>query len=112
MATVLSNVADTTVSESTTGLTSIIKGFGLEASDAEKVADELVDVGQKYAISASELMVAFENGGSSMAAAGNTLEQTMAIFAAGNASVQNASTVGNAMKTVAARTRKDASALE
>lgn len=112
MATVLSNVADTTVSESTTGLTSIIKGFGLEASDAEKVADELVDVGQKYAISASELMVAFENGGSSMAAAGNTLEQTMAIFAAGNAAVQNASTVGNAMKTVAARTRKDASALE
>ena len=99
-ATLMSNVGATTVDEATTGITSIIKGFGLEASEAEFVADKLVEVGHKYAISAAELMTAMQNGGAAMSAANNDLDETIAIFAAGNAAVQDASKVGTAMKTV------------
>lgn len=104
-ATVLSNVAATSIDDATTGLTSIIKGFGLDAKDAMNVADELTLVGEKYAISASELLDAFRRGGAALAATDTSLEQAMAIFAAGNAAQQDASSVGNALKTVALRVR-------
>lgn len=93
-ATIMSNVADTNVEAATTGLTSIIKGFGMEASDAEHVSDVLINVGQKYAISAEELMEAFERGGAAMNASGSSFEESAALFAATNASLQNASTTG------------------
>lgn len=93
-ATMMSNVAAVSVDESTTGLTSIIKGYGLQASDASDVSDKLTAVGQDYAVSASELMEALERGGSSLASANNTLDESIALIAAGNASVQDAASVG------------------
>lgn len=111
-ATVLSNVADTTVDEATTGLTSIIKGFDIDASDAMGVADILTEVGQKYAVSAAELMTALENGGSSLQAANNTLEEAVALIAAGNASVQDSAKVGTALKTISATVRSATAELE
>ena len=59
-ATILSNVAAVDISEATTGLTSIIKGFNLDVEDAAHVADVLINVKQKYAVSASEMMEAYE----------------------------------------------------
>ena len=103
--TMLSNVAAVTVDEATTGLTAIIKGFGMEASDVEHVADVLTEVGQKYAISASELMRAFERGGAALAATGTSFEKSAAVFAAANAALQNAEMVGTSLKTVSARIR-------
>ena len=94
-ATVMSNVADVSTDEATTGITAIIKGYGLQASDAMNVADELTLVGEKYAVSASELMTALERGGSSLAAANNSIEESVALIAAGNASVQDAESVGS-----------------
>lgn len=93
-ATVLSNVAAVDVGTATTGLTSIIKAFGMQVSDSEHVADVLVNVGQKYAISAEELMAAFERGGSALAATGTSFDKATALFAAANASMQNAEKIG------------------
>lgn len=104
-ATILSNTAAVSVDEATTGLTSIIKGYNLDVSDAEHVADVLIDVGQKYAISAGELMEAFQRGGAALNASGTTFEESAAIFAAANAAIQDSSTIGTAMKTVSARIR-------
>lgn len=101
----LSNVAATSSEDATSGLTAIIKGFSLDADDAMSVADKLVKVGQSYAISASELMQALERGGAALFAGGNTLDESIAILAAGNAAVQNAESVGTAMKTLSARIR-------
>lgn len=111
-ATILSNTAGVSVDEATTGLTSIIKGYNFDASDAEHVADVLIDVGQKYAISTGELMTAFQKGGAALNASGTTFEESAAIFAAANASIQNASTIGTAMKTVSARIRGATSELQ
>ena len=98
-ATIMSNVADVDVDAATTGITSIIKGFDMKASDAEHVSDVLVQVGQKYAISAEELMEAFERGGAALNASGTSFEKSAALFAATNASLQNASTTGTLWKT-------------
>lgn len=101
----LANVAATDANTATTFMTAILKGFNKTASDAEGIGDILTLVGKKYAISAEELGAALERGGASMYAANNTLEESVALLAAGNAAVQNAETVGTAMKTVTMRIR-------
>lgn len=93
-ATVLSNVAAVGTDEATTGMTSIIKGFDMQVSEAEHVADVLVEVGQKYAVSASEIMEAFEKSGAALNASNTSFEKSAGLIAAANAAVQNASTVG------------------
>ena len=111
-ANIMSNVGDTTVENATTGITSIIKGYGLNPSDAEHVSDVLINVGQKYAISAEELMEAFQRGGAALAASGTSFEESAALFAATNASLQNAATTGTLWKTVSARIRSAKTELE
>ena len=65
-ANIMANVGNTDVDTATTGITSIIKGYEMDASDAEHVSDVLVKVGQEYAISAEELMAAFQRGGAAL----------------------------------------------
>lgn len=96
-ATIMSNVAGVSADEATTGLTSIVKGYNLDVSEAEHVADILVDVGQKYAVSASEMMDAFEKSGAALHATNTTLEKSAGLIASANASVQDSSVVGREM---------------
>lgn len=111
-ANILANIADTDIETATIGLTSIIKGYDMEVADAEHVADVLTTVGQKYAISAEELMAAFERGGAALAASGTDFEKSAALFAATNAALQNAETTGTMWKTVSARIRGATTELE
>lgn len=111
-ANIMANVGNTDVDTATTGITSIIKGYELEASDAEHVSDVLVKVGQEYAISAEELMAAFQRGGAALHASGTDFEKSAALFAATNASLQNAETTGTMWKTVSARIRGATTELE
>lgn len=106
------NVAATTIDDATESLTSIMKAFNIAPSEMGGVVDELVKVGQEYAISASELGQALQNGGAALEAGGNTLEQSIALLAAGNAAVQNASAVGNALKVTSMRIRSSTAELE
>lgn len=111
-ATILSNVAAVDTEEATTGLTSIIKGFNLDVTETEHVADILVSVGQKYAVSAGEMMEAYEKSGAALHASNTTLEKSAGLIAAANASVQDSSVVGTALKTISARIRGSKSDLE
>lgn len=111
-ANIMANVGNTDVDTATTGITSIIKGYEMDASDAEHVSDVLVKVGQEYAISAEELMAAFQRGGAALHASGTDFEKSAALFAATNASLQNAETTGIMWKTVSARIRGATTELE
>lgn len=111
-ANVLANVAAVDTDAATTGLTSIVKGFNMDVSEAEHVADVLVEVGQKYAVSAGELMEAYERSGAALNAANTSFEKSAGLITAANASVQDASTVGTALKTISARIRGAKSDLE
>ena len=111
-ANIMANVGNTDVDTATTGITSIIKGYELDANDAEHVSDVLVKVGQEYAISTEELMAAFQRGGAALHASGTDFEKSAALFAATNASLQNAETTGTMWKTVSARIRGATTELE
>lgn len=111
-ATILANVAAVDINKATTGMTSIIKGYNMNVSQTEHVADVLVEVGQKYAVSAAEMMEAFEKSGAALNATNTSFEKSAGLIAAANASVQNASTVGTALKTVSARIRGSKTELE
>ncbi len=111
-ANIMSNVAKTDIGTSTTGITSIIKGYDMTPEDAEHVADVLTKVGQEYAISAEELMAAFQRGGAALHASGTDFEKSAALFAATNASLQNAETTGTLWKSVSARIRGAKTELE
>lgn len=104
-ASVLANTAAVDTETATTGITSIIKGFGMDVSNTEHVADVLIEVGQKYAVSAGELMDAYEHAGAALSATNTSFEKSAGLLAAANAAVQNSSTVGTALKTISARIR-------
>lgn len=96
-ATLLSNVADVEMDAATSGLTSIIKGYGKQVDEAEHVSDVLIEVGQKYAVSASEMMEAYERSGAALNAANTSFEKSAGLIAAANAAIQNSSTVGKCL---------------
>lgn len=102
---IMANTAGVDIESANTGITSIIKGYGLKVEDSEHVADVLIKVGQEYAISAAELMEAFEKSGAALNATNTSFEKSAGLLAAANAAVQNASTTGTALKTVSARIR-------
>ncbi|MCD8397940.1 MAG: phage tail tape measure protein [Lachnospiraceae bacterium] len=104
-ASILSNTAAVTTDEATTGLTSIIAGYSLSVEQAEHVADSLISVGNGYAVSASELIEAYEKAGAALSASGTSFEQSAGLIAAANSATQNASRVGTALATVSARIR-------
>ncbi len=111
-ATILSNVAAVSADDATSGLTSIIKGYNFDVQNAQHVADVLIEVGQKYAVSAGELMEAFKRSGAALSATNTSFEKSAALIAAANASVQDSSTVGTALKTISARIRGSKSDLD
>lgn len=111
-ATMLGNVANTSVDAATTGLTSIMKGYGLDVSEGEHIADVITKIGQSYAISSEEIMDAMTRSASAFNATGTSFEKSVALLAAGNASIQNASTLGTSFKTIAARLTKSSTLIQ
>ena len=106
------NVGAIEISAATDSLTAVLKGYNKAADDVEGIADILVEIGQKYPVSAAELGEALQNGGATLEAGGNSLEQSVALIAAGNAAIQDASKVGNALKTSSMRIRGSTAELE
>jgi TP901 family phage tail tape measure protein len=112
LAAAYSNVADTDVSSATTSITTIIKAFGVSADELESVLDRLMYVGQKFPISADELGTGFENAGSALKAAGNDINQSMALLTAANTEIQDISKASTALRTIVARINRSETELE
>lgn len=109
---IYANIADVEVSDATDSITAIMKGFNIEASSVTRVTDVLSYIGAKYAVSAGELGTALQTAGATLEAGGNSLEQSVALVAAGNAAIQDASRVGTALKTSSMRIRGATADLE
>ena len=73
--------------------------FGVEASNSMSIVDKFNAVGNNFAISSGGIGEALERSASSMAAANNTLDETIALITAANTVVQDADAVGTAFKT-------------
>lgn len=99
------------VEEATQSLVSTLAAFkdemnGMSDSDfAMSIVDKMNEVSNNFAISSGGIGEALQRSASSMAAANNTLDETIAMITAANEVAQNPEKVGNAMKTMSMRIR-------
>lgn len=98
--TLLQRVGDNMTQESSAqGMISTLKGFNLEADQALDIVDKVNEVANTQPIDTSGLFEGLQRSASSMSAANNSLEQTMALITAANSVVQDPDRIGNAFKT-------------
>lgn len=113
-ATIYKNVGDGiedigTASES---VISTMKAFNIEAKDSMDIVDAFNEVGNNFAISSTGIGEALVRSASAMAAANNTMSETIALTVAGNDVVQDPQKVGTALKTLSMRIRGAKTELE
>ena len=97
---VYANVGDNVdVETGSQSIISTLKAFGIEANNTMSIVDKFNEVGNNFAITTKGIGDALQVSASAMAAAGNTLDETIALTTAANTIVQNPNTVGTALKT-------------
>lgn len=84
-------------------LVSILKGFGIVASDINSVGDAINGVGNNFAVSAGDINESLRVSSSALGAFGNDLNQSIAMATKMQEVLQNASTVGQSLKSIASR---------
>lgn len=117
--TLLRNVGDgiDDVNTSSSYLISTLQGFGLLASDAEDIVNKIDAVANTQPVTANDLGEILTRSSAAMAAANNTLEETIALGTAANAVIQDADSVGTVLKTLsmylrASKTDAEAAGIE
>ena len=108
----LQNVGDIDASTAQNAITSIVKAFDIDISDIESVMDKLVVVGNNFPISVSQIAEGMMNASSSLHAAGNSLDESIALLTAANTTTQNISKASTAVRTISARLRNTKAELD
>lgn len=93
------------IDEATSHLISTMTAFGYAASDSMHIVDIFNEVANNYAVTAADIGTGIKKSAASMQAAGNSLEETVALFTTANTIAQDADVVGTALKTVSMRLR-------
>lgn len=88
------------VNQASKSIISTMQAFGIEAANVMTIVDKFNIVGNKFAISSTGIGEALLNSASALAAAGNTLDESIALITAANEVIQNPEKVGTAMKTM------------
>ena len=102
--TYLSRLGFMDMGQSVTALTSVMKGFRIEATDSMDIVDKLTQLDAKYATTAGDIATALSRTSAVAREAGLNLDQTAAALTTMiDVSQQDASSVGNAFRTILAR---------
>lgn len=114
IATIYKQVGDDidSIDDATESLISTMNGFGLEADDAMRIIDAFNEVGNRFPTSSGQIGEGLKRSAAAMSAAGNTLDETIALFTAAQATIQNAESVGTILKTTSMRIRGATTELE
>lgn len=88
------------ITEASESIISTMQAFGIEATNAISIVDKFNEVGNNFAISSAGIGVAMKKSSAAMAAANNTIDETIALITAANTIVQNPEVVGTTMKTI------------
>ena len=95
-----------TMDDAQSGLVSTMKAFKIEADDAlDGIMSKINAVGNGFALTNSDIVDGLKVSSASMQAANNDLEQTIALITAGTEITQDASRVGNGLRTISMRIR-------
>lgn len=98
-ATIFKNVGDfSSIDEASKALITISKGFDLTSlEDMTRIMDVANNTGNKFSSSTKDVADGLQKMGNALYEAGNTYEQAVGIFVAGNASIQDADVTGTAI---------------
>ncbi len=109
----LKNVGDIEVGDAQNAITAIFKAFkDLNIKDIESVMNKLVVVGNNFPISVAQIAEGMNNASSSLAAAGNSFEQSVALLTAANTTIQDISKASTGLRTISARIRNTKTELD
>ena len=100
------------IDDASQSLTSTMQAFGYSADEALTIVDKLNAAGNNMAISSGGIGTALQSSASALAAAGNSLDESISLIASANRVAQDPSAVGTAWRTVAARIRGAKTELE
>ena len=94
------------IDEATTSLVSIMKAYDIDVNNVlDGIMSKINDIGNKFGTSNTEIAEGLKKSSAAMAAVGSSLEDNIALFTAGQEIVQDASQVGNAIRSIALRIR-------
>ncbi len=102
---IYSNVGEVDNETAVQDIVTSIKAFNIEASNSIDVVDKLNKLGNEFATDAKSLGEGLRNSASSMAVAGNDINQTLAILTGGGEITQNVQELGNGLRVVSMRLR-------
>ena len=105
VATMYKNVGDVDITTATQDIVSALKAFNLQAAQSESVIDKFNEIGNNFAVSSAQLGEGLRNSASSLATAGNSIDQSLAMIAGISEITQNSSEAGNALKILSMRLR-------
>ena len=108
----LQNVGDIDAEAAQNAITAVVKAYDVGVGQIEQIMDKMVKVGNNFPISVSQLAEGMNNAGSALHSAGNTFEQSLALLAAANTTVQNISKASTGLRTIAARIRNTKTELD
>ena len=110
--TMLQNVGDIGAQDAQDAITAIIKAYGKNVDDIEDIMNKMVIVGNSAPISVKQIADGMNNAASTLSAAGNTFEQSVAMLTAANTVVQNSSKAATGLRTIVARLRNTKTELD
>lgn len=103
---VLLNVSEfESIDSATSALVSTMQAFGYAAKDSMSIVDVMNEIGNTYAVSSDGIATALQDSASSLVAANNSYEEAVAMIAAGNRVIQDPSSLGSGLRTIALRLR-------
>lgn len=100
--TVGDNMTQETASQS---LVSMLQGFQIDASQAERVVDSVNEVANNFAIDTAGIGEALQRSAAAFNASGTDLNKSIALVTTANSVLQNPESVGTIFKTMSARIR-------
>lgn len=93
------------VDTATKSIISTMKAFNVPVEDSISIVDKFNEVGNNFAIASGGIGEAMKRSASSLRAANNTIDETIALITVANTVVQDPDSVGTAFKTISMRIR-------
>ena len=99
------NVGWLDVETATNDLVSAMKAFNITAEDSLKIVDTFNILGNKFALTSADVGTGLKQSASALSVANNSFEESAAMITAITEITQDASSAGNALKTLSLRIR-------
>ena len=112
-ATLFVNVGDgVDITEATEDMITAMKAFDIQAKDSIKIVDDYNQIGNQFALSATDIGEAMKRSASALETGNNSFEESIALITAMNEIVQNSENTGNTLKVFSLRLRGAKAELE